>query len=123
MAHRQTYKEEPGVAVTGDHVSTQRLFLRVVTIDRILHLSWNSRIRVIGGYTVQSPLLHKPHPKFASRSLLDWLQGIVHGGRGCGFDVFSKITSEPGSHAKVLTGPSAGLDRWRGEFVGSFHNL
>lgn len=52
MAHRQSgvYKEEPGVAVTGDHVSTQRLRLplRVVTFglfarcvvlsfDRMLH--------------------------------------------------------------------------------------
>lgn len=26
MAHRQSYKEEPGVAVAGDHVSTQLFF-------------------------------------------------------------------------------------------------
>lgn len=45
MAHRQSggYKEEPGVAVTGDHVSTQRLLAGVVTflIPRIIHAFWS----------------------------------------------------------------------------------
>jgi len=39
MAHRQSYKEEPGVAVAGDHVSTQLFFLSLFQLTAVTKLS------------------------------------------------------------------------------------
>jgi hypothetical protein len=115
MAHRQSggYKEEPGVAVAGDHVSVQLFNLMAVTHSagfgyRVCALqcsTCNTRNNFFASAIIQSPQLRV----FASPSALVWRQGMRQGWAWrCGFDAFQKITS--------------GTRKCRAKFVGSFHN-
>lgn len=105
MAHRQSggYKEEPGVAVAGDHVSS--LFFSYEHCHFYLFIAWFFRERWIGlsFSRLYSFWLHghdyiaspQGFSHFASYSAsVQVYQGSVQGGaRRCGFDTYISIRS------------------------------
>jgi hypothetical protein len=126
MAHRQSggYKEEPGVAVAGDHVSTQpSLYLSWATLCIIsgpislVGLAF-SQVKSDVGTQVIIPLSRKSS-KFAScASLVQGCKDTAHRWPGGGvlqerrcFDNFQKITSKAGLEVDFTA-----------TFVGPFHN-